>query len=89
MVQVKEEELNPPELTDLHPTKLSFFVASLLLENFRQQQELLVCESTVRRLEVEKEILGSTLRYMSARFALQGAFASSSESTETEGKPET
>ena len=84
---MKPEELNPPELTDLHPTKLSFFVASLLLENFRQQQELLICENTVKRLEIEKEILGSTLRYLSARFALQGAFAPSSP--ETEGKVET
>lgn len=73
-MQADESELNPPELTDLHPTRLSFFVASLLLDNYMQQQALLSLDSTIERLEVEKEVLGNTLKYLSARFALIGAF---------------
>ena len=84
MMQVTKEDLNPPELSDLYPTRLSYFVASLLLDNYNQQQALLIEDSTVKRLTIEKEILESTLKYMSARFALQGAFA---PSTETEKGP--
>jgi len=85
-VQADQSELNPPELTDLHPTRLSFFVASLLLDNYMQQQALLSLDSTVERLEVEIEVLGNTLKYMSARFALQGAFAPAA--TESEAEPD-
>lgn len=93
-MQVNKEELNPPELSDLYPTRLSYFVASLLLDNMMQQQALLTEDSTIKRLTIEKEILETTLKYMSARFALQGAFtpsteASSAEKTETEGTPDT
>ena len=82
-VQADEEDLNPPELNDLYPSKLSFFVASMLLDNFMQQQALLSLDNTVERLEVEIEVLGNTLKYMSARFALQGAFKPAD--TEAEG----
>ena len=85
IVQVDESELSPPELNDQSPTKLSFFVASLLLDNYMQQQALLLLENTVDRLQAEVEILGNTLKYMSARYALQGAFAPSTPETETEG----
>lgn len=83
-VKAETSELHPPELTDLHPTRLSFFVASLLLDSYMQQQALLSLDSTVERLEVEIEVLGSTLKYLSARFALQGAFAPTT--TESEGE---
>ena len=84
ILQADESDLNPPELNDLYPTRLSFFVASLLLDNYMQQQALLSLENTVERLEVE---IGNTLRYLSARFALQGAFApSTSETSETEAE---
>lgn len=87
LLQADESDLNPPELNDLYPTRLSFFVASLLLDNYMQQQALLSLENTVERLEVEIEVLGNTLRYLSARFALQGAFApSTSETSETEAE---
>ncbi|KAL3148884.1 hypothetical protein ABBQ32_001754 [Trebouxia sp. C0010 RCD-2024] len=84
-IKADESDLNPPELNDLYPTRLSFFVASLLLDNYMQQQALLSLENTVERLEVEIEVLGNTLRYLSARFALQGAFAPSTSETEAEG----
>ena len=85
-VQVDEVELSPPELTDLYPTRLSFFIASLLQDNYMQQQALLSLDSTVERLEVEKEVLENTLKYMSARYALQGAFAPAA--TESESGPD-
>ena len=88
ILQVEDSELNPPELNDLYPTKLSFFIASLLIDNYMQQQALLSLDNTVERLEVEKEVLGNTLRYMSARYALQGAFAPSTTETEAEGEAE-
>ena len=83
-LQAETSELHPPELTDLHPTRLSFFVASLLLDSYMQQQALLSLDSTVERLEVEIEVLGSTLKYLSARFALQGAFAPTTMESEGE-----
>ena len=72
----------------MYPTRLSFFVASLLLDNQMQQQALLTVESTIERLEIEKEVLENTLKYMSARFALQGAFAPASD-TEDKGDKRT
>lgn len=83
-VKADESDINPPELSDLYPTRLSFFVASLLLDNQMQQQALLTVESTIERLEIEKEVLENTLKYMSARFALQGAFTPASD-TEDKG----
>ncbi|DBB09509.1 hypothetical protein WJX82_002679 [Trebouxia sp. C0006] len=83
-IKATESELNPPELTDLHPTRLSFFLASLLLDNYMQQQALLSLDSTVERLEIEKEVLGNTLKYLSARYALQGAFAPAATGSEGE-----
>lgn len=50
-----------------------------------QQQALLSLDKTVERLEVEVEVLGNTLKYMSARFALQGAFTTTTPETEAEG----
>lgn len=89
-MQVKKEEINPPELSDLYPTRLSYFVASLLLDNMMMQQALLMEDSTIKRLSIEKETLKNTLQYMSARSALQGAFTPSTEpsTTDTESKPE-
>ena len=89
-MQADETELNPPELTDLYPTKLSFFVASLLLDNQMEQQALLTLDSTVERLEIEKVLIENTLKYMSARHALQGAFApSTADDADDEGDKQT
>lgn len=86
ILQVDESELNPPELNDENPTQVSFFVGAFLANHPMQQQALLCLENTVERLEAEVEVFGNLLKYMSAKFALQGAFAPSATSdSEAEG----
>lgn len=84
-LQVEESELNPPELNDENPTNVSFFVASLMPDNYMHQQALLCLENTVERLEAEVEVMGNLLKYLSATYALKGAFAPSASDSEAEG----
>ena len=72
--------LEPKELQTLGPRDLSFWVASLFAGSPYNQQALLEENSTQKRLEIEKELLENTLKYLSAQSALQSAFTDTNES---------
>ncbi|KAI8110970.1 hypothetical protein M9434_004544 [Picochlorum sp. BPE23] len=77
---VDEDVLEPKELQTLGPRDLSFWVASLFAGSPYNQQALLEENSTQKRLEIEKELLENTLKYLSAQSALQSAFTDTNES---------
>ena len=55
-----------------------------------EQQALLTEDSTVMRLEMEKDLLEKTLKYMSARYALKEAFRTSgADGNDDEGDKQT
>ena len=68
---VDPELLEPKELETLSSRDLSFWVASLFAGSPYNQQALLEENSSLKRLEVEKELLENTLKYLSAQSALQ------------------
>jgi len=72
---LEEDPLEPEELTELAPGPLSYWVAHVLGDARALQQSLLETEGTVARLEREKEVLESTLRFYSAATALESVFA--------------
>lgn len=78
---------DPAQLKELDPPQMSFWVASLFSGNPYQQQALLEMDSTLERLKAEEELLGGTLKYLSAQAALQGAFKSSSSTSSTSDVP--
>lgn len=86
-LSVPEDQLEPKELDELGPVELSYWVASFFSDVKLLQQNLLEEESTIKRLNREKEILSETVRYYSAAAALKGAFSSSAETTkDVDGK---
>lgn len=71
---VPSDLANPRQLAELAPRELSFWVASLFAGNPYQQQALLEEETTLGRLKAVQELLGGTVKYLSAQAALQSAF---------------
>lgn len=72
--KVKDEQLEPEELSELKACDLSFWIASMFTDSQQQQQSLLEESSVIQRLMREKEILGGTVKYLSAVSALDTAF---------------
>eukprot|EP00210_Caulerpa_lentillifera_P008447 g8059.t1 len=64
----------PEEFSELTPTGLSFWFASLFLESPFEQQKLLEEQSSNLRLQREKKLFEDALKYLTAASALQGAF---------------
>lgn len=77
--EIEEEAMNPPQLDNLNPRETSFWIASLFGGNPYNQQALLEEDDTMKRLEAERELLSSTLKYLSAQSALQSAFKGSGD----------
>ena len=73
----------PSELRELGPVDLSFWLASTF-DAPMEQQHLLEMDGATERLERERDVLKSTLDYLRATSALQGAF-SASDAGESEG----
>jgi Lon protease-like protein len=71
---LEEDPLEPEELTELAPGPLSYWVAHVLGDARALQQSLLEAEGTCERLEREKEVLESTLKFYSAATALESVF---------------
>jgi Lon protease-like protein len=69
----------PPALTTLGPRDFSFWVASLFSGAYNQQA-LLEIDTTTERLKAESELLGNTLKYLTAQSALQSAFTGAGDS---------
>jgi Lon protease-like protein len=74
---LEEDPLEPEELTELAPGPLSYWVAHVLGDARALQQSLLETEGTCERLEREKEVLESTLKFYSAATALESVFGAS------------
>lgn len=80
--ELPEEVANPEQLRDLSPRDLSFWMTALIADNPYQQQVLLEEECTIKRLKAINTLLEETLKYLSARSALQSAFTGGEETTE-------
>lgn len=78
---VPDEVQDPVELRTLAPRELSFWVASLFGGNPYNQQALLEEDCTMKRLQVEEELLSETLKYLSAQAAVKSAFGNDSDQT--------
>jgi len=76
--ELDPEVMDPPQLEQLGPSDLSFWVASLFAGNPYNQQALLEEDSTLKRLKVEQELLSNTAKYLGAQVALQSAFSGGS-----------
>lgn len=73
--EVPRELQDPVQLTELSPSALSFWVASLFAGNPYSQQAVLEEDSTMARLQQVGEVLEGSLKFLSAQSALQGAFS--------------
>eukprot|EP00803_Ostreobium_quekettii_P006098 evm.model.scf_1560.3 EVM.evm.TU.scf_1560.3 scf_1560:28159-32634(+) len=71
--KVKKEQLEPEELSELPACDLSFWIASMFQDSRQEQQNLLEESSVLGRLTMEKEMLGGTVKYLSAMSALSTA----------------
>lgn len=74
---ISEETLEPPELSDLSPRELSYWIANAFQESRYTQQELLEELNTTARLAKEREVLSATLKFYSAATALESVFKGS------------
>lgn len=79
-ITVTDDQLEPEELAELAPRELSYWVASFFSDVKLLQQNLLEENSTLKRLQKEKEVLSETVRYFSAASALKFAFSGDSSS---------
>lgn len=70
----EDETIEAPELTDLNPQQLSFWIAHAFTDSKYTQQKLLEENNTIVRLSAERELLASTLKYYRAATALDGIF---------------
>ncbi|GLC41480.1 hypothetical protein PLESTB_001007100 [Pleodorina starrii] len=84
-LEASEDQLEPEELAGLGPRDLSYWIASFFGDIKVLQQSLLEEESTVKRLNREKEILSDTVRYYSATVALKSLSMSSPSSGSSAG----
>eukprot|EP00200_Dunaliella_tertiolecta_P002979 CAMPEP_0202352410 /NCGR_PEP_ID=MMETSP1126-20121109/8620_1 /ASSEMBLY_ACC=CAM_ASM_000457 /TAXON_ID=3047 /ORGANISM="Dunaliella tertiolecta, Strain CCMP1320" /LENGTH=147 /DNA_ID=CAMNT_0048944629 /DNA_START=531 /DNA_END=974 /DNA_ORIENTATION=+ len=85
-ISASEDQLEPEGLADLPPKPLSFFVASFFSDVKVLQQNLLEENNTLKRLQVEKDILSDTVKYFSAAAALKDLGSSSSTEDKETGK---
>ncbi|KAL4430787.1 hypothetical protein ABPG75_006043 [Micractinium tetrahymenae] len=84
---VPDEIANPRQLAELAPRELSFWVASLFAGNPYQQQALLEEETAMGQLKAVKELLGGTVKYLSAQAALRSAFKSTGSGSDIAPPP--
>ncbi|KAG2483031.1 hypothetical protein HYH03_018061 [Edaphochlamys debaryana] len=75
-IDASEDQLEPEELAGLGARDLSYWIASFFSDIKVLQQSLLEEDSTVKRLNREKEILSDTVRYYSATVALKSLSSS-------------
>ncbi|CAD7695934.1 unnamed protein product [Ostreobium quekettii] len=85
--EVKDEQLEPEELSELTACDLSFWIASTFQDSRREQQSLLEEPSVVGRLKLEKEMLGGTVKYLSAMSALTTALTDTESSEQSPEQP--
>lgn len=79
--EVAGEELQEPEgLADRSPAEVSYWIAGTFLDNRDLQLLLLEENSTVKRLELERDILKKTVQYYVAVTAVNSAFTSETSS---------
>ncbi|GLI60943.1 hypothetical protein VaNZ11_003181 [Volvox africanus] len=85
-LEASEDQLEPEELAGLGPRDMSYWIASFFGDIKVLQQSLLEENSTVKRLNREKEILSDTVRYYSATVALKSLSVSSPASGDDKAK---
>lgn len=73
-ITTSEDVLEPTELLDASPRELSYWIASIFSDVRPLQQILLEEDSTIARLQRERDVLTETVKYYSAASALKSAF---------------
>lgn len=84
-IEIDEKTLNPPELENLSPSDLSFWITSMFAEAVSQQQKMLEMRSARERLESVKKVLSEGVNYLSAVLAVESAFQPAASGGAEEG----